>query len=96
MDDSADEGAVRFIVTGRVQGVGFRAWTRRLAAELGVRGWVRNRADGSVEIHVSGRGEALGSFRDRVSEGPAFARVEGVKTMAGAEDLPDSGFEVRW
>lgn len=89
------EGSIRLIVTGMVQGVGFRAWTRRLAGELGLRGWVRNRADGSVEIHAAGPMDALSDFRSRVNEGPSYARVEGVKTSRSTEAPGTRGFEVR-
>lgn len=65
-------------VKGRVQGVGFRYYTLQRAQSLGVRGWVKNRPDGSVEIMVSGQGQALNTFIDAVKEGPSFSRVESV------------------
>lgn len=83
-------------VEGRVQGVGFRWWTQAVAAELGVRGWVRNAEDGSVEVHVAGPGEAVREFERRLSSGPAGARVDAVVNQGRAEGLPPSGFEIRW
>jgi acylphosphatase len=86
----------RYTVRGRVQGVGFRAWSRRLARELGVRGWVRNRPDGSVELHAAGTDEAMTELVQRLEKGPPVARVEAVEREGSAQDLPKSGFEVRW
>lgn len=68
-------------VTGRVQGVGFRWWTRRAALRLGLRGSVRNRVDGSVEVEVAGHPHALGEFRALLGEGPMGARVESLEPM---------------
>lgn len=68
-----------FRVTGRVQGVGFRWWTRQNAAGLGLEGAVRNRRDGSVEIHVRGPREDVASLRQMLAEGPTAARVDAVE-----------------
>jgi acylphosphatase len=81
-------------VRGRVQGVFFRAWTREQAAELGVGGWVRNCADGSVEVHVEGEEGAVEQLVDRVSSGPPGARVDDVQIQT-ADPAHLSGFEVR-
>jgi acylphosphatase len=70
--------AVRVVVTGRVQGVGFRAFVVRRAAEGGLAGWVRNRANGAVEAEAHGAPEALGRFVEALREGPRPARVEHV------------------
>lgn len=81
-------------ITGRVQGVGFRWWTTRLARELGVAGTVRNRPDGSVEVRAEAEREVLARFRASLERGPTGAAVNGVETLAeegGA--LPDP-FEV--
>ncbi|MHB9031000.1 MAG: acylphosphatase [Candidatus Latescibacterota bacterium] len=69
------DSAVHMIARGRVQGVGFRFFVREKAARLGVKGWVKNRADGSVEIHAEGKKEILDDFIDIVREGPRFGRV---------------------
>lgn len=70
--------ATRFIVYGRVQGVGFRFFVEREARPLGLKGWVRNRSDGSVECLAIGPGEALEQLHHRLRQGPPAARVEQV------------------
>ena len=61
---------------GRVQGVGFRHFTYRLAMGLGIQGYVKNMSDGSVEVLVQSDSEkVLGDFQKRLKEGPSFARV---------------------
>ncbi|HXE79136.1 MAG TPA: acylphosphatase [Vicinamibacterales bacterium] len=77
----------RFIVSGRVQGVGFRFFVREAALREGIRGWVRNREDGRVEIEAEGDADALFRFEMAVRRGPAAARVDDVLT----EPLPASG-----
>lgn len=69
------ESAVHLIARGRVQGVGFRFFVRQEAAGLGVVGWVRNCADGSVEIHAEGSRDQLNDLVDTIREGPAFGSV---------------------
>jgi acylphosphatase len=86
---------VSFQVRGRVQGVGFRWWTQAVAAELGVRGWVRNVEDGSVEVHAAGPEEAVRELERRLADGPAGARVRSVSAGGRANRLPASGFEIR-
>lgn len=81
-------------VTGSVQGVFFRAWTQEQARELGVSGWVRNCADGSVEAYAEGDEEPVEALIRRIHDGPPSARVEDVQVEdAGCEDL--DRFEVR-
>lgn len=65
-------------ITGRVQGVGFRNFTRMRARQLGVAGWVRNEKDGSVRLEAEGPQGALEELLDAVKEGPRMARVEDV------------------
>lgn len=69
---------MRFVVVGRVQGVGFRMAARSAALPLGLVGFVRNRADGAVEGEVQGEDEPLSSFRDWLRRGPLLARVDRV------------------
>src|SRR5437764_13973032 len=71
--------ARRFIVRGRVQGVGFRWFVEREAHILGVAGWVRNNADGSVEVLAMGSSEQLSELRSRLRSGPRAARVDDVE-----------------
>ncbi|MEX0936014.1 MAG: acylphosphatase [Gemmatimonadota bacterium] len=84
-----------FRVEGRVQGVGFRMWTRDQARGLGLRGWVRNRDDGSVEVHVSGAPEAVETLRESLRTGPPAAHVRELSEGDGATALPESGFQIR-
>jgi acylphosphatase len=82
---------VRVTLRGRVQGVGFRAWTVSLARGLGLDGWVRNRADGSVEAVFSGAGEAVSRALERMDVGPPGARVTGCE-VRDERATPPSGF----
>lgn len=70
--------ALRIKVTGRVQGVFFRATTKEKADELGVKGWVRNEPDGSVLIEAEGEEDRLSEFKEWCIKGPAAARVDRV------------------
>ena len=67
-----------FRLHGRVQGVGFRWWTRKTAEAMGVTGSVKNLADGSVEVMARADEETMQRFADKLSEGPTTARVERV------------------
>lgn len=87
---------LRLELYGRVQGVGFRAWTVRQGRKLGLRGWVRNRRDGSVEVHAAGEDAALERFRERMRKGPPAARVDRMEEAEQAEGLPKEGFKVRY
>jgi acylphosphatase len=71
--------ARRFIVRGRVQGVGFRWFVEREAHMLGIKGWVRNNMDGSVEVLAMGSRDQLSGLRSRLREGPRAARVDDVE-----------------
>ena len=94
MNDSESEWHQRgFRVRGRVQGVYFRWWTRRRAADLGLRGTVKNRPVGTVEAHAAGEPEALEAFAAELEIGPPSARVEGVDGFESDEILP-TGFEI--
>lgn len=85
-----------FVVTGRVQGVGFRAATQRQARELGVRGWVRNRTDGAVEGAAFGGHEALQRLVAWLHDGPSAAQVDSVWHSDAVDDEPaPGGFEIR-
>jgi len=76
--------AVDVVVTGRVQGVFFRASMRDRAEQLGVSGWVSNEPDGSVRAHLEGPADAVQGLVAWCAEGPPNARVDDVRTTEGA------------
>jgi acylphosphatase len=86
--------AFRYIVQGRVQGVGYRYFARRQAEALGVTGYARNRPDGTVEVVAEGAEPALRDFEARLRAGPDFASVSGLD-RAAIEERGDSGFSIR-
>jgi acylphosphatase len=81
----------RLHIHGRVQGVCYRDWTVETARGLSLDGWVRNRADGHVEIVVAGEEETVAAFVARCQEGPPAARVERID-MSDAGEEPAPGF----
>ena len=87
----------RFTVSGRVQGVFFRASTRDIAQQLGLNGWVRNLSTGHVELLASGEKKDIEKLEQWLWQGPEFAKVNEVKSEVlfdtGIDDL--KGFEVR-
>jgi acylphosphatase len=84
-----------FRVTGRVQGVGFRWWTRSLATRLGLSGAVRNLPDGSVAVHARGPDEPLGALQAQLAEGPAGAKVDHVESIPFSPDgVHDGEFQI--
>ncbi|MDZ7860335.1 MAG: acylphosphatase [Candidatus Krumholzibacteriota bacterium] len=93
-----EEGRIRIHikVKGVVQGVGFRFFTKRLASDLGLEGFVRNLADGSVEAEVEGDRDRTEKFIKELGKGPPASNVAHVET----ESLPDGGdyrgFEIRF
>jgi len=84
----------RYIVRGRVQGVGYRYFVMREAGALGVSGFARNLPDGSVEVIAEGADEVLAQFEERLREGPSFATVSALDRAAIAA-RGDSGFHIR-
>ena len=84
---------VKFIVSGRVQGVFFRASTRDEALRLGLRGHARNLADGRVEVVARGDDAALADLERWLQVGPPLARVTGVERLAATEATPE-GFRL--
>jgi acylphosphatase len=90
-----DIRAIRVRITGRVQGVGFRAWTRRQAERRGLAGWVRNEPDGSVAALIAGPRAAVEAMVGLLHAGPPGAAVAGVEI--GEADASDVGrdFAVR-
>jgi acylphosphatase len=76
-----DTEARRFVVRGRVQGVGFRWFVEAEAHRLGIAGWVRNNHDGSVEVLAQGSRAQLAGLHSRLREGPRAARVDNVDVI---------------
>lgn len=87
--------ARRFLVSGRVQRVGFRAATRRRAVELGLRGHARNLDDGRVEVVVGGTARAVAAMGEWLRRGPALARVDRVEDAGECPPPPAAPFATR-
>ena len=87
--------AVDVVVSGRVQGVAFRAYAQQEAARLGVTGWVRNEPDGSVAGHFEGEPAAVEALVDWCRAGPRMARVQRVVRREGTASGART-FEVRY
>ena len=87
-----------YSVIGRVQGVGFRWFVEREARNLGVHGWVRNRADGTVEVVAAGTNEQLNALYNKLREGPRASRVDDVEVeeTAPLSDLKTFRIEGAW
>jgi acylphosphatase len=76
------------LIHGRVQGVGYRAWTEDMARQLGLQGWVRNRRDDTVEAVFAGPGAAVTKMIEACRQGPYGAHVTGIDQRPGTtEDL---------
>lgn len=82
------------IVSGDVQGVGYRYTLRMVAREAGVAGWVRNRSDGTVEAEIEGTPEQVDEVLAWMAQGPPGARVDAAN-VADAEPVAERGFRVR-
>ena len=85
--------ARRLVISGRVQGVGFREATVDAARAAGVAGWVRNRTDGTVEVLVQGSSDAVDRLAAWCRRGPPLARVTGVEAVAAVVDAALDRFE---
>ena len=83
---------VRVVIKGRVQGVFYRNWTVENATQLGLKGWVRNRRDGSVEALFSGNPDVVQEMEQRCRRGPPDAMVTGLEVLPSSDD-PGSGFK---
>jgi len=86
---------LRLRISGRVQGVGYRAWAQKTARKLGLCGWVRNLTDGTVEALAQGPADAVHQFAAACQAGPPLARVTAVDTKAVAASEPVAEFEQR-
>ena len=87
--------ARRWLVRGRVQGVGFRYFAQREALALGVTGWVRNMDDGRVEVFGQGSPAELDAFQGRLWQGPRWAEVRGVEVLEAVLDPRDTTFKIQ-
>jgi acylphosphatase len=92
---SAAAAARRFLVEGRVQGVGFRWSVRAEGSRLGLAGWARNLADGRVEVHAQGGQEALAALAAWLREGPPQAEVASLSEMPAEPEKGLEHFEIR-
>ena len=86
--------ARHFVISGNVQGVGYRAFARQAARAIGVTGWARNLANGDVEVHANGTPSQLDDLESRLRQGPRWAEVRSV-TATDAPVASDSTFEIR-
>lgn len=95
MSEPRAHKTVRVAIRGRVQGVGFRAWVHHQAELHGLSGWVRNRADGTVEAVFSGPAELVDVMLKACRRGPRGARVDGVDNSdVDSAEAGESGFRV--
>ena len=95
MGAMADQKAIAATITGRVQGVGYRYAAMAVAKELGLKGWVRNTPDGSVEAWAQGDDAVVGAFVEYLEQGPRSARVASVDVRSVGPDATLLGFAVR-
>ena len=86
--------ARRFVISGRVQGVGFRAFAQHAARDLGVTGWAQNLDNGDVEVHANSTPQHLDDFEARLRQGPRWSEVRSV-TIVEVEVSDASGFYIR-
>jgi acylphosphatase len=94
-DDQSRAQARRFVVRGRVQGVGFRWFVEREAHILNIAGWVRNNPDGTVEILAQGTRDQLAGLHSRLREGPRAARIDAVDVSEAQPAAGLTSFQVR-
>ena len=87
--------ARRFVISGRVQGVGFRFFAERAARREGLHGWVHNLPDGRVEASAEGEADAMDRFEGNLHHGPSGARVEHVEVEDTVPEGRLTGFSIR-
>ena len=90
------DSRVSVIISGRVQGVWFRASTKEKADQLGITGWVRNTSDGDVEALFEGDEKIIQEMLDWCHQGPQYARVENVKITKQTPSNGFSGFSIKY
>ena len=99
VSDTVDQGNMTtpvraYRITGRVQGVGFRWFTSRVAKELDISGTVQNHPDGAVRVHAKGAPALLDQLETTIGRGPAAARVEAVESMEPSQEVKTDGFRI--
>lgn len=82
------------LVSGRVQGVNFRSWTKSQAHKHGVTGWVRNLPDGKVEVKAQGEEQNLDSFKEELNRGPTASKVDNLECQFVEEEKEYKSFDV--
>lgn len=87
--------SLQCLVTGKVQGVMFKSWTHGQASTLGVNGWIRNLADGTVEVLAQGDEEAVNTLKRRLLAGSPLSQVENVQCQWIEYDKEHDGFHIR-
>ncbi|WP_215143699.1 acylphosphatase [Exiguobacterium qingdaonense] len=87
--------AKHLIVSGRVQGVGFRYFSQETAQQIGIKGWVRNQSDGTVELHVEGSEKDIDTFKQALKDGNRFVGVDRIEE-GEAEDQAFRSFDIRY
>jgi acylphosphatase len=85
---------LHIFISGRVQGVGFRYWTKRQAKKFGINGWVRNTEDGKVEVMAQGSKDSLKMFEELLTQGPFTAEVSSLETSFEDTEKKFEGFEI--
>jgi len=84
------------IVSGRVQGVGFRYFVKNAALESKLSGWVRNLPDGTVELEVEGPDEDVEEFREKLWKGPGFSRIDNINEDTLVPTGNNQGFSIKY
>ncbi len=96
MSNNIKTKSVHLLISGRVQGVGFRYFVLQKARETGVNGWVRNLNDGRVEALISGDEDAVEKMVAFCRRGPESAIVENTDLTHPEQEVPDTGFRIRY
>ena len=87
--------AKRYLISGRVQGVGFRFFTQVVAERELIDGWVSNTSDGRVEVEAEGEAQAMMEFEDAIRKGPLGARVDQIEITPQTLSMNGTGFLIR-
>lgn len=87
---------LKIIVSGTVQGVGFRYFTQMKAVQFGITGWVKNQQDGTVEIVATGEQEDLNQFINELRQGNPFSKVSDIKIEQLTEMIPFKSFKIKY